>query len=513
MLKQSAAVFGLAAVLAWTVSAQDPRIVIDSASKAIGVDRLRTVEYSADGMDFALGQAQNPASPWPKFVNKSYTRSIDFNTLASRVDRVRVQGENPPRGGGQQPIIGDQPQSQTIVIGAETPWVQQLEIWMLPHGFVRAALTNNSTVKSQTLNGKRYDVVTFTGQNKAQVNGYINDQRLVERVETWIDTAYLGDTLFDRYREPIWRFFARRVADPGRAEELAQETFLAVIKGARRYEPRAAFRSYLFGIAFNVMLAARRQARGAVEDPVGDFDPPAASSDPANVIWVRQALAGLDRDEREVLMMREFDALSYDEIASLQGVPVGTVRSRLFRAREALRVKLSGGKDKEDQVQRWPVLMTSTARRSWRSSTGSSATTARPSSGRISVNAGRASSSPPNSRASRPRCRPGTWRRRRRRRDGGTAEPRHLALQGSAPAVAAAGRRTARPDVQFRVRVSHRRQEDDPAGAVVGAVRSCRRESGARDRVLGLGCTVDEVGQGRPVRARRRGKGPRGPAP
>jgi len=47
------------------------------------------------------------------------------------------------------------------------------------------------------VNGKKYDVVTFTGQNKAQVNGYINDQHLVERVETWIDTAYLGDTLFE----------------------------------------------------------------------------------------------------------------------------------------------------------------------------------------------------------------------------------------------------------------------------------------------------------------------------
>ena len=155
------------------------------------------MEYSATGFDFAFGQAYNPSSPWPKFINKSYKRAIDFRTPASKVDRIRVQGENPPRGGGQQPVIGDQPQSQTIIVTATTPWVQQLEIWMTPHGFVRAALTNNATVKSQTLNGKRYNVVTFTGQNKAQVNGYINDQRLVERVETWIDTAYLGDTLFE----------------------------------------------------------------------------------------------------------------------------------------------------------------------------------------------------------------------------------------------------------------------------------------------------------------------------
>ncbi len=189
------------AIVVWSVSgpvlAQDARAALGEASKAMGVETMTSVEYSATGFDFAFGQAYNPSSPWPKFINKSYKRAIDFRTPASKVDRIRVQGENPPRGGGQQPVIGDQAQSQTIIVTAATPWVQQLEIWMTPHGFVRAALTNNATVKSQTLNGKRYNVVTFTGQNKAQVNGYINDQHLVERVETWIDTAYLGDTLFE----------------------------------------------------------------------------------------------------------------------------------------------------------------------------------------------------------------------------------------------------------------------------------------------------------------------------
>ena len=178
-------------------SAQDAKAVLGDASRAMGVDALNTVEYSATGMDFVFGQAYNPSSPWPKFINKSYSRVIDFRTPASKVDRVRLQGENPPRGGGQQPVIGEQPQSQTIIVSGTTPWVQQLEIWMMPHGFIRAAAANNATAKPQTVNGKKYDVVTFTGQNKAQVNGYINDQHLVERVETWIDTAYLGDTLFE----------------------------------------------------------------------------------------------------------------------------------------------------------------------------------------------------------------------------------------------------------------------------------------------------------------------------
>jgi glyoxylase-like metal-dependent hydrolase (beta-lactamase superfamily II) len=177
--------------------AQDARTVLSDASKAMGVDTLNTVAYSATGFDFVFGQAYNPSSPWPRFINKSYTRAIDFRTPASKVDRIRMQGENPPHGGGQQPVVGEQPQSQTIIVTATTPWVQQLEIWMMPHGFIRAAQVNKATAKSQMVNGKRYDVLTFTGENKAQVNGYLNDQHLVERVETWIDTAYLGDTLFE----------------------------------------------------------------------------------------------------------------------------------------------------------------------------------------------------------------------------------------------------------------------------------------------------------------------------
>ena len=151
------------------------------------------------------------------------------------------------------------------------------------------------------------------------------------------------DELFARYRQPIWAFFRRRLADPAEAEELAQETFLAVLKATRRYEPRASFRSYLFGIAFNLLSASRRktQRRGDVSSP--DLDGLAgASSDPAAVLWVRQALAALDPKDREIVMLREYDALDYAEIALVIGVPVNTVRSRLFRARLALREKLAG---------------------------------------------------------------------------------------------------------------------------------------------------------------------------
>ena len=151
------------------------------------------------------------------------------------------------------------------------------------------------------------------------------------------------DALFERYRDPIWAFFRRRTAALADAEELTQETFLAVLQASPRYEPRASFRSYLFGIAFNLLSASRRktQRRGDVSSP--DLDGLAgASADPAAVLWVRQALAALDPKDREIVMLREYDALDYAEIAAVVGAPINTVRSRLFRARLALRAKLVG---------------------------------------------------------------------------------------------------------------------------------------------------------------------------
>ena len=92
---------------------------------------------------------------------------------------------------------GEQTQSQTIIVDASTPWAQQLEIWMTPHGFLKAAAANNATARVQDAGGRKLTMLTFTGPNKAQVNGYINEQNLVERVETRLENVYLGDMLTD----------------------------------------------------------------------------------------------------------------------------------------------------------------------------------------------------------------------------------------------------------------------------------------------------------------------------
>ena len=116
------------------------------------------------------------------------------------------------------------------------------------------------------------------------------------------------ELLFERYRSPIWKFFRRRIADASRAEELSQDAFLALLQGARRYEARAPFRSYLFGIAYNVLLAERRKQASRTAASVDEEITPAQVVDPETAIWVCRALAQLDSDDREILMLREYRA-------------------------------------------------------------------------------------------------------------------------------------------------------------------------------------------------------------
>lgn len=145
--------------------------------------------------------------------------------------------------------------------------------------------------------------------------------------------------LFLRYKQPIYGFFRRRTADPHRAEELSQETFLVLLRAASSYQPRALFRTYLYAIAFKILRAHRRKAafRATFFGRPSTIPDPAKQDATESGLWVRRAVEKLDPMDREVLLLREFEQLSYAEIADLLQLPINTVRSRLFRARTALR--------------------------------------------------------------------------------------------------------------------------------------------------------------------------------
>jgi RNA polymerase sigma-70 factor, ECF subfamily len=161
----------------------------------------------------------------------------------------------------------------------------------------------------------------------------ISDETLMLEFQGGSHPAF--EQLFARYRGPLYGFFRRRLNGDQRAEDLTQETFVAVIRASARYEPRALVRTYLYSIAMNLLAAERRKQ---FRDSPGELAPEPMTNDaPDATLWIRQALEKLDDSEREILMLREYEQLSYAEIAELMKLPVNTVRSRLFRSRMALK--------------------------------------------------------------------------------------------------------------------------------------------------------------------------------
>ncbi len=162
----------------------------------------------------------------------------------------------------------------------------------------------------------------------------ISDEALMLEYQSGSREAF--EELFARYRPPLHDFFRRRLESKERADDLTQETFLAVIRATSRYQPRALVRTYLYGIALKLLSAERRRERRM--DPTTRSD--AADGALDNSLWVRRAIEKLDASEREILMLREYEQLNYSEIADLLRIPVNTVRSRLCRARLALKSHL-----------------------------------------------------------------------------------------------------------------------------------------------------------------------------
>jgi glyoxylase-like metal-dependent hydrolase (beta-lactamase superfamily II) len=185
MPKKFAALFALLLLVATipAMLAQDASAVLTSAAKAMGAENLRTIQFSGMGSNAGVGQNRNPNDRWPLTRVKTYTREIDFSAAASHVQLVRVQNG------------ADQAQDQYI--SSTSAWDAQFNYWLTPFGFIKGALANNPIVKSETVGGTKFNVVTFTLQNKYKVAGYINAQNVVERVQTWIANDVLGDMLVE----------------------------------------------------------------------------------------------------------------------------------------------------------------------------------------------------------------------------------------------------------------------------------------------------------------------------
>ncbi len=175
----------------------------------------------------------------------------------------------------------------------------------------------------------------------------VSDEALMLEFQAGSREAF--EELFARYREPLYGFFRRRLESKERADDLMQETFLAVIRATSRYQPRALVRTYLYGIALKLLAAERRRERRS--DPTSA--PGAVDMD--NSLWVRRALDQLDPQEREILMLREYEQLCYSEISDLLRLPLNTVRSRLFRARMSLKAHLDPATKRGAHMTNHPI--------------------------------------------------------------------------------------------------------------------------------------------------------------
>jgi glyoxylase-like metal-dependent hydrolase (beta-lactamase superfamily II) len=207
MLKRFVLVLALFALSLGKVEAET---VLQRVADGINVGDIKTLQYSGNGVMFALGQNATPIGPLPRYYVKSFTRIIDFNNAAMRDEMVRIQGEDPARGGGGQPITGEQ--RLIGFVHGDYAWNEagkqmaprfweaterQHQIWVTPQGFVRAALANEAATKSLTVDGRKMNVISFTVKGKMKADAYVNEENLIERIESWYGHPVTGDTKVD----------------------------------------------------------------------------------------------------------------------------------------------------------------------------------------------------------------------------------------------------------------------------------------------------------------------------
>ena len=184
------------------------------------------------------------------------------------------------------------------------------------------------------------------------------DAQLIERFRRGDRRAF--EMLVVKYQRRIERLIARMVRDADLVEDIAQETFIRAYRALPQFRGDSAFYTWLYRIAVNsakkalgeikrdpvvteAALGARdaddETSRGAAELPDGET-PESVLASKEIAATVNAAIEALSEDLRQAITLREIEGLSYEEIAEAMNCPIGTVRSRIFRAREAIAEKL-----------------------------------------------------------------------------------------------------------------------------------------------------------------------------
>lgn len=176
------------------------------------------------------------------------------------------------------------------------------------------------------------------------------DNLLVKRVQKGDKSAF--DLLVTKYQQRVLNVIGRYIRDPFEAQDVAQEAFIKAYRAIPKFRGDSAFYTWLYRIAINtaknfLMSQGRRPPAGDVEAEVAEqLDVGQRLQDratPENYIQeqeildnVRATIDTLPEDLRSAITLRELEGMSYEEIAEVMDCPIGTVRSRIFRAREAI---------------------------------------------------------------------------------------------------------------------------------------------------------------------------------
>jgi RNA polymerase sigma-70 factor (ECF subfamily) len=177
-----------------------------------------------------------------------------------------------------------------------------------------------------------------------------SDSQLITRAQNGEPGGF--DQLVQRYRGRIYRAVSRIIPDPASAEDVVQESFLKAYRSLGKFRGDSAFYSWLYRIAVNtakndrIQVGRRPAAVDLEETPMDQLDASGAMMEQANpealcrsselADRLADRVADLQPEYREALLLREIHGLTYEAIARIVGCPIGTVRSRIFRARMAI---------------------------------------------------------------------------------------------------------------------------------------------------------------------------------
>jgi Metallo-beta-lactamase superfamily len=221
MVRRLLIVVVLVGLSAATASAQNARAVLQASLKAMGGENLKTIQYSGAGWSSQIGQTYGLEQDWPHFEVADYTRVIDYDAKWSREDYTRRQGSYPTFGrvpmaeqhvtailsgnyawdmNGSTPV----PFTRMYLDGVPYNILRQLEVALTPHGALKAGLAASDATAITTpivgasdfglsQFGRKVTIVSFTILGKYKMNVTVNDQNLVELVDTWFPNPVYGD--------------------------------------------------------------------------------------------------------------------------------------------------------------------------------------------------------------------------------------------------------------------------------------------------------------------------------